>query len=77
MVSVHPWKHWEKLTFDLSFVSKHQIFLFVNYRLGKKRRSKVMGTFRKFLEWGAETSSNQYKIQTQKTCDMAVIDTNQ
>ena len=34
-----------------------------------------MGTFRKFLEWGAETFSDRSKIQT--TCDMAVIDTNQ
>ena len=34
-----------------------------------------MGTFRKFLERGAETFSDQYKTQT--TCDMAVIDTNQ
>ena len=36
-----------------------------------------MGTFRKFLEWGTQTFSNQSKTQTQTTCDMAVIDTNQ
>ena len=45
---------------EINFWSKHhlktstnQIFLFKNC-LGKKRRSKVAETFRKFLEWGAE-----------------------
>ena len=33
----------------------NQISLFKNCCLGRKRRSKVMGAFRKFLEWGAET----------------------
>ena len=64
-----------ELTFDQSFVSKHQIFSFENCRLDNKRRPNVVGTFRKFLEWGAENFSDQSKIQT--TCNMAVIDTNQ
>ena len=41
----------------------------------QKNKVKGCGTFRKFLEWGAETFSDQSK--TQKTCNMAVIDTNQ
>ena len=38
----------------LKTTSTNQIFLFENCCLGKKRRSKVAGTFRKLLEWGAE-----------------------
>ena len=40
-VSDYPLTCWEKLTFNQSFVSKHQIFSFENCCLGKKRRSKV------------------------------------
>ena len=76
VVSAHSWTHWEKLIFDQSFFSKYQIFSFENFYLGKKRGSEVVGIFRKFLEWGAETTfSNQSK--TQATCNMAVINTNQ
>ena len=72
-VSAYPWTRWEKITFDQSFVSKHQTFSFENCCLGKKRRSKVVGTFHKFWGWGTETFSEQSKTQT--SCDMAVIDT--
>ena len=64
---------WEKITFNQSLVSKHQIFSFENFRLGGKRRSKVAGIFQKFWVLGTETFSNQSKTQT--LCDMAVIDT--
>ena len=60
-VSVYPWACWEKVTFDQSFVSKHQIFSFENCCLGKKTRSKVVGTFQKFWGWGAETFRVQSK----------------
>ena len=63
-VSAYPWKRWEKITFDQSFVSKHQTFSFENCCLGKKRRSKVVGTFHKFWGWGTETFSEQSKAQT-------------
>ena len=76
VVSAYPWTHWEKLTFDQGFVSKHQIFSFENCRLDNTRRSKVMGTFRKFLGWEVETFSDRSKTQT-TTCNMAVIETNQ
>ena len=46
-VSAYPWSCWEKLTFDQNFPSEHQIFLFENFCLSKKRRLKVMGAFRK------------------------------
>ena len=59
VVSAHHWTHWQKLTFNQSFISKHQIVLFEKCCLGNKRRSMVMRTFRKFLEWGAETFSDQ------------------
>ena len=59
----------------LKTTSTYQIFLFGNCCLGKKRRSKVVWTFTKFLEWGAETFSDWSKAQT--TCNMAVIETNQ
>ena len=72
-VSVYPWTYYEKITFDQSFVSKDQIFSFENCRLGKKKRSKVAGTFYEFWGWGTETFSKQSKTQT--SCDMAVIDT--
>ena len=55
------WTCWEKLTLYQSFVSEHQIFLFENCCLGKKRRSKVVGAFRKFGGWGAQTFSDRYK----------------
>ena len=70
---ISPWTHWEKVTFDQSFVSKHQIFLFENFCLGKKRRSRVVGTFKKIGGWGTETFSVQSK--TQASCDMDVIGT--
>ena len=60
-VSVYLWACWEKVTFDQSFVSKHQIFSFENCCLGKKTRSKVVGTFQKFWGWGAETFHVQSK----------------
>ena len=41
----------------LKTTSTNQIFSFGNCRLGKKRRSKVVGTFRKFLEWGEQKPS--------------------
>ena len=72
-VSAYPWTRWEKVTFDQGFVSKHQIFLFENFCLGKKRRSKVVGTFKKFWGWGTESFSVQSK--TQASCDMGVIGT--
>ena len=59
----------------LKTTSTNQIFLFGNHCLGKKRRSKLVGIFRKFLEWGAETFSDWSKTQT--TCNMTVIETNQ
>ena len=77
-VSAYPWTCWEKLLFDQSFLSEHQIFLFENFCLSKKRRSKVMGAFRKLgvgAGWGAETFSDWFKKQT--PCEMAVIATNQ
>ena len=54
-VSACSWTHLEKITFNQSFVFKHQIFSFENCCLDKKRRSKVVGTFQKFWGWGAET----------------------
>ena len=72
-VSSYPWTRWEKITFDQSFVPKHQIFSFENCCLGKKGTSKVVGTFQKFLDWGTETFSVQSKTQT--SCDMAIIGT--
>ena len=75
VVSAHPWTHWEKLTFDQSFISKHQNFSYENCHLDNKRRSKIVGTFRKYLEWGAETFSDWSKTHT--TYNMVVIDTNQ
>ena len=74
-ISVYNWTYWEKLTFDHSFISKHQVFSFENCCLGKKIWSNVMGTFKHFLGWGAETFKDQSKTQT--PCNMAVIDTNQ
>ena len=74
-ISVYTWTCWKKLTFDHSFISKHQVFLFENCCLGKKRWSNVMGTFKNLLGWGAETFKDQSKTQT--PCNMAVIDTNQ
>ena len=61
------------ITFNQSFVSKHQTFLFENFCLGKKRWSKAVGTFKKFWDWGTETFSVQSKIQA--SCDMDVIGT--
>ena len=49
----------------------HYLYLKLWFR--QKRRSKVVGTFQKFWEWGTETFSDQSKTQT--SCDMAVIDT--
>ena len=72
-VSAYPWTCWEKVTFDQSFVSKHQIFLFGNFCLDKKRRSKVVGTFKKI--WGWETETFNVKSKTQASCDMDVIET--
>ena len=73
-VSAYPWTHhWEKITFNQSFISKHQIFSFEKCHLGEKRRSKVVGTSKKFWGWGTETFSDQSK--TQISCDMIVIDT--
>ena len=63
----------KKITFDQSFVSKHQIFSFENCCLGKKTRSKVVGTFQIFWVWGTETFNVQSKIET--SCEMAVIGT--
>ena len=63
-VSAQPWTCWEKITFDQSFVSKHQILSFENCILGKKRKSKVVGTFQKFRMWGAETFSDQSNTNT-------------
>ena len=43
---------------------KHQLikfFSFENCQSGKERRSKVLGSFTKFLKWGAETFSDQSK----------------
>ena len=51
-VSECPCRCWENLTFYQSFVLECQFFLFENCCLGKKRRSKVMGTFRIFGGWG-------------------------
>ena len=79
VVSAHPWTHWEKLTFDQSFVSKqHQLIKFFHLRIvnkAKKEGQRSWGTFRKFLEWRAETFCGRSKTQT--TCNMAVIDTDQ
>ena len=48
---------------------------FFNWKLSLRhwKSSKVVGTFRNFLEWGGETFSDRSKTQT--TCNMAVIDT--
>ena len=49
-VFAYPWTCYDKLTFDQSFVSKHQIFVFENCCFGKKKvegRGSV-GTSRKF-----------------------------
>ena len=70
-VSAYPWTHWEKITFNQSFVSKHQMFSLMFS--GGKRRSKVVGTFKNFWDWGTETFNDQSK--TQLSSDMAVIDT--
>ena len=37
-VSEYPWTSWEKLTFDQTFISEHQIFSFENCCLGKKKK---------------------------------------
>ena len=61
-VSAYPWTHLEKITFDESFVfNKHQIFSFEICCLGKKRKSKIMGTFQKFWGWGTELSVSNLK----------------
>ena len=64
-----------QLKLGLKTTSTNQIFLFENCQSGKKKKAKVTGTFRKFLEWEEETFGDQSKTQT--TCNMAVIDTNQ
>ena len=63
--------HWEKLTFD-QFISN---VVFENCCLDNKRTSKVVETFRKFLEqgWGSKTFSDW--SETRKTCSLAIIDT--
>ena len=40
----------------------------------KKKRLKVVRAFKNFVGWGAETFSDESKMQT--PCNMAVIDTN-
>ena len=45
----------------LRLKKQHQLINFFHLRIvnkARKRSSKVMGTFRKFLEWGAETFSD-------------------
>ena len=70
-VFAQPWTWWEKITFDQSFVSKHQILSFQNCILGQKTKSKDVGTFEKFRMWRAETFRDGSRAQT--PCDMAVI----
>ena len=53
----YSWTRWEKITFDQSFVSKHQFFLFENCRLGKKTRSQVVGTIKIFWGWEKQKPS--------------------
>ena len=59
-VSAQPLTCWEKITFDQSFISKHQILSFDScILLGKKEKVKgVVGTFQKFWMWGVETFSD-------------------
>ena len=65
----------EKLIFDQQeFVSKHQIFSFESCCLGKWRRSRIMGTFRKLGGWGAKTFIQWPQSKTQTPCE-TVIDT--
>ena len=40
VISAHPRTHWEKLTFDQSFVSKHHFFSFENCRLDNKKEGQ-------------------------------------
>ena len=47
-VSAYPWTHWEKVTFNQSFVSKHQIFSFENFCLGKKDGQRLWGHLKCF-----------------------------
>ena len=60
---------------EINFRSKLHLktlnFLSENCCLGKKRRSKVMETFRKFREWWEETFSDWSTTQT--PCNMAVF----
>ena len=46
-VSAYPWRGWGKITFNKSFVSKHNLFLFENCCLGEKSW-QVVGKFEKF-----------------------------
>ena len=49
----HPWTHWEKLTFNQSFVSKHQFFLLENCCIdNKKEGQKSWGHLENF--WRGE-----------------------
>ena len=62
-VSGYPWTHWQKITFDQSFVSKHQNISFENCRLGRKTTSKVVGILQKFEGWEIESFSVQCRTE--------------
>ena len=61
-VSAYPWTCWEKLTFDQSFLSKHQIFSFENFCLSKKRSLKVMGHLENLWVGGGWISMEKVKL---------------
>ena len=68
--------HWEKLTFNQSFVSKYQLFLFENCCLdNKKEDQRSWGQHLKKF-WSGEQKRNLQgpKSKTQTTCNMAVIE---
>ena len=53
----NPWTHLEKITFDQSFIFKHQVFPFENCCLGgQKMKVKIVGKFHKF--WGVGENRN-------------------
>ena len=58
----NPWRCWEKITFDQSFVFKHKISSFEKCCLEKKKKVKGCGDISKIL-------CNVKQI----SCDMAVI----
>ena len=71
-VSAYPWTRWEKITFDQSFVSKHQIFSFEICLLGKKQGQWLWGHFKNF-EVGEGTETFSVQSETQTSCDVAVL----